>query len=95
MNNAENSISEPLGLNIFWGSMPPTPLVKFAPLARSNLASSVMKVCLPVALCGNGFAGVGGKGWQPYWIWKIVRPSEKILATPLSSLVMLFKTGLS
>ena len=25
MNNAENSISEPVGFQIFWGSMPPTP----------------------------------------------------------------------
>ena len=63
MNNAENSISELLGFKIFWGSMPPTPLVKFAPSARAKLASFVMKVCQPMALYGNGFDwGGGGAG---------------------------------
>ena len=63
MNNAESSILEPLGFKIFWGSMPPTP-AKFAPLARAKLASSVIKVCLAVALCGNGSdgGGLGGGG---------------------------------
>ena len=45
-----------------------------------------MKLCLAVALCENGFlwgGGGGGVAIVPYWIWKIVRPSEKILATPL------------
>ena len=30
-----------------------------------------------------GRGGGGGVAIVPYWIWKIVRPSEKILATPL------------
>ena len=44
-----------------------------------------MKLCLPVALCGNGSyeAEGGGGAIVQYWIWKIVRPYEKILATPL------------
>ena len=31
--------------------------------------------------------GGGGVAIVPHWIWKIVRPSEKILATPLTHLV--------
>ena len=46
-----------------------------------------MKVCLAVTLCGNGFDGGGGGGGGVaivhYGIWKVVRPSDKILATPL------------
>ena len=62
MNNAESSISEPLGFKIFWGSMLLTLLVKVVPSAWAKLALSVMKVCLAVALCGNGFDGGGGVG---------------------------------
>ena len=44
-----------------------------------------MKLCLAAALCRNGFDGGvgGGSAIVHYGIWKIVRPSEKILATPL------------
>ena len=78
MNIAENSISEPLGFNIFWGSMPPKP----------SLEGKTCLVCQAATLCGNSFYGAewgrgGGVAIVPYWIWKIVRPSEKILATPL------------
>ena len=41
--------------------MPPTPLEVRA-LGAAKLASSVMKVCLAVAVRGNGFDGRGGGG---------------------------------
>ena len=86
MSDAENSISEPVGFKIFWGSISPSPY-KFAPWARAKVASCVMKVCLAVTLCVNGFdwggGGGGGVAIVHYWIWKVVRPPEKILATPL------------
>ena len=81
-NNAENSISEPLGFTIFWGACPQPPL--------EVLAFGAGKTCLVCqeslsgwGLCGNGFDGGGGVVIVPYWILKIVRPSEKILPTPL------------
>ena len=62
MNKAENSISEPLGFNIFWGRMPPNPLEVRAFCAGKTCLTSIMKVCLAVALCGNGCDGGGGGG---------------------------------
>ena len=59
MNDFENSILEPLGFKMFWGSMPRNPY-KFSPSARAKLASSLMKGGLAVALCGNDFDRGGG-----------------------------------
>ena len=63
MNNAENSISEPVGFKIFWGSMPPPPL-------------EVRKTCLvcyeSLSDCGPVWQryglGGGGGGWQFFLI---------------------------
>ena len=57
MNNAEHNISEPLGFKIFWGRMPPTSVEVRA------FGEGKTKVCLTVALCGNGFdeGGLCGK----------------------------------
>ena len=41
--------------------MPPQP-PRSLRLRRAKLASSVMKVCLTVTLCGHGFDGGGGGG---------------------------------
>ena len=79
MNNAENSISEPLGFNIFWGRMPPTPL-EGHDLPRLSEKSVWLWPCVAMVFMGGGG---GVLAIVPYWIWKIVRPSEKILATPL------------
>ena len=82
MNNAESSISEPLGFKIFWGSMLPTLLVKVVPSAWAKLALSVMKVCLAVALCGNGFDGGGGGKLFPTEFEKLCVPLKKSWLRP-------------
>ena len=82
MKNAENSISEPLGFNIFWGSMPPIPL-EGHDLPRLSWNSVWLWPCVATVFWGGGGGGGGMVLIVPYRIWKIVRPSEKILATPL------------
>ena len=81
MNNAENSISEPLGFKLFWGSRAPKPLEV---QAREKFASSVMKVSLAVALCGNGFDGGGEGGWHlfPDEFGKLCVPLKKSWLRP-------------
>ena len=56
MNNAENSIIRAPRFQHLLREHAPNPP------GRARLASSVMKVCLAVALCGNGFYGALGGG---------------------------------
>ena len=53
MNNAENSISEPLGFNIFWGRMPPTPL-EGHDLPRLSGRSVWLWPCVATVFIGGG-----------------------------------------
>ena len=57
MNHAENSIIRASRFQHLLREHAPNPP------RRARLASSVMKVCLAGALCGNGFYGaLGGRG---------------------------------
>ena len=72
MNNAENSISEP-----------PT-LPELLSTGKTCLVChESLSGCGPVWQWFWWGGGGGGVVTVPYWIWKIVRPSEKILVTPL------------
>ena len=58
MNNAENSISEPLGFNIFWGRMPPTPL-EGHDLPRLSEKSVWLWPCVKTVFMRGGEGGTG------------------------------------